>query len=101
MNISILMGRGIEGTGNTKYAVELQEHIESIGSTCNVYANKDKKWGREKSHNNHIQLISYIDNERFIIDECLKSDLIVVLSVPAKNFEKKSKDSFMNILKEV
>ena len=39
MNYVILMGRGVEGTGNTKYAVELQSYIESIGHICRTLAN--------------------------------------------------------------
>ena len=101
MIVTILMGRGVEGTGNTKYAVELQEFLLNTGNTCVVYANKDKKWGREKSHENKITMISYMNEYETIIESCKGSDLVVVLSVPAKTFDTDSKDKFMYIMQQI
>lgn len=100
MKYVILMGRGIEGTGNTKYAVELQEYLESCGDQVICYANADRKWGREKSHQNHIQLIKYSKEQNKIIQSCTEADKILILSVPAKNYIKETKDAFINILAE-
>lgn len=93
------MGRGIEGTGNTKYAIELSNYINSRDEdSCEVIANKDKKWGREKSHENSINLVSYSKDTDSIKSKCVAADAVIVLSVPAKNFDKESKDSFIEIL---
>ena len=99
MNYVILMGRGVEGTGNTKYAVELQSYIESIGHTCRTLANKDKHWGREKSHPNHIEIISYTKNTEEILNACKTADKVIILSVPAKNFTEETKNIFIDIVK--
>lgn len=101
MKYVLLMGRGIEGTGNTKYAVELQEFIETNGHDCVTIANSDKKWGREKSHPNKIKLLGFADHEDLIVETCIKSDVVIVLSVPAKNYDWFSQDSFYNIITRV
>ena len=99
MKYTILMGRGIEGTGNTKYAIELQEYINVSGNQCRTFANKDKKWGREKSHQNNIELISFTKETDTIIKDCETSNKVIILSVPAKNFDKESIEAFMSIVK--
>lgn len=98
MKYVLLMGRGIEGTGNTKYAVELQKYIESQGNSCVTFANADKKWGREKSHPNKIKLCSFEYEEDSITKECLNADVIIILSTPAKNYDYFSKLAFHDII---
>ena len=100
MKYVLLMGRGLEGAGNTKYAVELQAYIESTGNECVTYANKDKHWGREKSHDNHVEIISYAKNAEELKAACKSADRVIVLSVPAKNFTAETKDAFLDIVKE-
>ncbi len=101
MKYVLLMGRGIEGTGNTKYAVEFQEYLEEQGHQVITIANSDKKWGREKSHPNKIRLMSFANNESKITGDCLDADCVFVLSVPAKNYDWFSQDSFYNIIDEL
>lgn len=101
MNYVLLMGRGIEGTGNTKYAVEFQEYLENEGHQVITLANSDKKWGREKSHVNKIKLVSYSQNQKYVCDICKKSDVVIVLSVPAINYDWFTQDAFYNILTDV
>ena len=98
MKYVLLMGRGIEGTGNTKYAVELQEYLEDSGHNVITIANSDKKWGREKSHPNKINLISFSYCEEQITETCKDADAVIVLSVPAKNYDWFSQDSFYNVI---
>lgn len=94
------MGRGIEGTGNTKYAIELQSYLESIGEQCEVIANADKKWGREKSHENHIKLISFSKSLNELKEKVICSDQLIILSVPAKNFGEITINAFMDLIEE-
>ena len=101
MKYILLMGRGIEGTGNTKYAVEFQEFLEKQGHDVMTLANADKKWGREKSHVNKIKLISYSNYEDEILKECKNADCVFVLSVPAINYDWMSQDAFYNIVAEL
>lgn len=98
MKYVLLMGRGIEGTGNTKYAIELQKYIQSKYHDCVTFANADKKWGREKSHPNAIQLRSFEMEEDFINEVCLDADCIIILSTPAKNYDYFSKLAFHDII---
>ena len=49
--ISIVLGRGLEGCGVTKYTVELEKWLVSNNHTVTVYADKSKKWTRKDSHN--------------------------------------------------
>lgn len=101
MKYVLLMGRGIEGTGNTKYAVELQKYIESSGHECITIANSDKKWGREKSHPNHIRLMSYSLAQSEIEKICLDANYIIILSVPAKNYDYFSLLAFHEIIEHL
>lgn len=101
MKYVLLMGRGIEGTGNTKYAVEFQEYLENNGHEVRTIANSDKKWGREKSHVNKIELMSFANDEERISDICKKSDTVFVLSVPAKNYDWFSQDGFYNVICDI
>ena len=100
MRYVLLMGRGIEGTGNTKYAVELHSYLEKNGHSCITIANSDKKWGREKSHPNHIIQLSFENEENVISAMCKDADVVIVLSTPAKNYPEFSKIAFYDVIKE-
>ena len=54
MNIAILLGRGIEGCGVTRFATELQSYLLSQDYQCKSFAATDKKWGRKNSQNTSI-----------------------------------------------
>lgn len=95
------MGRGIEGTGNTKYAVEFQEYFEKQGYDVITFAENSKKWGREKSHRNKITLLSFVDSQQQIENRCNESDFVFVLSVPAKNYDFLVQDVFYDIIDNV
>lgn len=99
MKYVLLMGRGIEGTGNTKYAVELQQYLHACGDECITIANNDKKWGREKSHANDIKQMSFDVESEKIIDLCKNADIVIVLSTPAKNYPEFSKLGFYDVVK--
>lgn len=99
MKYVLLMGRGIEGTGNTKYAVELQEFLKKQNNECITIANNDKKWGREKSHPNLIQQKSFGLEWESILETCVSSDVVIVLSTPAKNYDELSKLGFYDVIK--
>lgn len=100
MKYVLLMGRGIEGTGNTKYAVELQKYIENLGNDCITIANSDKKWGREKSHENKIRLMSFEYDEEQITEICLSANHVIILSTPAKNYDYFTKLAFHDVVIE-
>jgi hypothetical protein len=101
MRYVLLMGRGIEGTGNTKYAVELQAYLEKNKHDVTTIANCDKKWGREKSHENTIKQYSFENQTDEVLNTCKQSDCVIVLSTPAKNYPEFSKMAFYDIIKDI
>jgi len=44
MKVAILLGRGIEGCGVTRYAIEFQYWLKKNGHECDVFASSDKKF---------------------------------------------------------
>ena len=84
MKIAILMGRGIEGCGVTRYAIETQKWYESQGMQCDIYASLDKKWPRRKSQENKI--IEFTNDEILALSRKLnlEYDCIFYQSLPAK-----------------
>lgn len=42
MNV-LLLGRGIEGTGNTRITIELEEYLKNNGIETKILANCEKK----------------------------------------------------------
>jgi len=63
--IAIVMGRGVEGCGVTRFVTEHQQWARKQGFICDVYAMSDKRWGREKSH--EIDFIPFKGKDE---DEC-------------------------------
>jgi hypothetical protein len=54
MKVAIILGRGIEGCGVTRYALEEQDWYKKNKIECNIYASCDKKWGRKDAQENDI-----------------------------------------------
>lgn len=99
MNYGLILGRGIEGTGNTKYAVELDKYLVKRGDTCVSIAAKDKTWGRNKSHQHNIVELKFKKDSEKILDMLKDCDIIIVLSVPAANYDDEAKDGFLQVIK--
>jgi len=84
MKVAIILGRGIEGCGVTRYALEEQKWYTNNGIQCDIYAGTDKKWGRKDAQENNI--IEYGNNE---IDNLVKKlndeySIVYYQSLPAK-----------------
>jgi len=50
MKVGILLGRGIEGCGVTKMAIEQAKWYNKNGHEAVIIANRDKTWPRKKTH---------------------------------------------------
>lgn len=96
-NVIILMGRGIEGTGNTRFTIELNERIRKAGNTSKIIANNEKKWGRNQSQTNDIEEYNFKKGEYKTPDE--KVDFCIITSVPAKNYSDEGKQQFLDLMK--
>ena len=79
MKVAIVLGRGVEGCGVTKYTVELERWLLNNSHTPMVYASKDKRWSRNDSH--EIQNLVHVRFDRDDFDEvyegCKSSDIII------------------------
>jgi hypothetical protein len=97
MKISILLGRGVEGCGVTRFATEFQNYLTSQGYECNTYASLDKKWGRKNSQN--INVIEFTNEEiNKIKNKLNESDIVFYQSLPSKSNSDIYKEKFFNEL---
>lgn len=95
----IVLGRGIEGSGCTKLAIELDTFFKSHRIESKIIAGSDKKWGRENAHVGQIYKYSFtneLEQLKKEVDECTS---VIVYSVPAKNYERVCQDNFAEFLK--
>lgn len=84
MKVAIILGRGIEGCGVTRYALEEQKWYRNNAMVCDIYAGSDKKWGRKNAQDNDI--IEYGNNEIDALAKKLDTeyDIVYYQSLPAK-----------------
>lgn len=84
--VAIIMARGIEGCGVTKYTVEQVKWLKAHGYQTKVYASKDKTFARKNAHDlGDVDLFKFADEAQInrFIEECNNSDLIFINSLPA------------------
>lgn len=97
MKISILLGRGIEGCGVTRFSTEFQNYIKSQGHECKTYATLDKKWNRKKSQK--VDIVEFNNNQiELLRKELNTSNIVFYQSLPSKSNSEEYKDSFFNKL---
>lgn len=84
MKVAIILGRGIEGCGVTRYALEEQKWYQTNGIQCDIYAGADKKWGRKDAQENSI--IEFGNSEIESLTKKLNEeyDIVYYQSLPAK-----------------
>ena len=86
MKISIIMGRGIEGCGVTKFTIEQTKWFAKNGHEFTVYSSKDKSWTRKNSHDvsNVVQLkFAKPEETNKMIQGCNESDIVIINSLPS------------------
>ena len=107
MKVSLIMGRGIEGCGVTKFALEQLDWFKENGHQVTLYASRDKSWSRKKSHMvDDIQHLKFGHNKKqdelsIIIKGCQESDLVIINSLPASSVDDTVKEGFDKFLNEV
>ena len=99
MRVSIVLGRGIEGCGVTKYSVELENWLLKNSYIPTVYACKDKKWSRHNAHNftNLIHVNFGRDEFDEVYEGCKNSDLIIFNSLPSIGHSKECINNFSKL----
>lgn len=87
MKVAVLMGKGLEGCGVSKYSIELCKYLEKNNHEYTLIASKDKNWSRSSSHvfKNLIHLkFALKESVQIVTDICNSSDLVIINSLPAK-----------------
>lgn len=103
-NISIIMGRGIEGCGVTKFTIEQCKYYDKHGYNYKVYASKDKTWSRTKCHEvSNIGLLRFSNDDQ--VDNAIKdineSDVAIINSLPPTNLKPEAVDNFKRMISEI
>tara|TARA_R100000781_G_scaffold60273_2_gene38514 strand:- start:2073 stop:3251 length:1179 start_codon:yes stop_codon:yes gene_type:complete len=97
MRIAILLGRGIEGCGVTRFATELQSYLLNNNYKCESFAGLDKKWGRKNSQKTNI--IEFNNDEINKIKNKLNEfDIVFYQSLPSKSNSEFYKNKFFDEL---
>lgn len=101
--IALLMGRGIEGCGVTKFSLEQMKWLNSKGYEACIYAIADKYWAGNLQHDiSNIHRVKFTrDDLQSTIAELNAMDLIIINSLPSVEHPKESIDGFNRLLKEV
>ena len=96
----VVLGRGLEGCGCTKIAIEFTNYVNSLGNgyAAELVANNDKKWGRENAHKHSAKQFSFSSQANDVKKLIDQNDVLVLMSVPAKKYEHASKDGLIEIL---
>lgn len=104
MKISLILGRGLEGCGNSKCAFVCKEYFESKGHVVDIYATIDKLWPRRNAHSADIKCEFECADSRqtdVVINALNCYDLVIVYSVPSKKHPEGCIDNFVRICQEV
>ena len=104
MKIAIIMGRGIEGCGVTKFTVEQTKWLAKNGYDFTVYSSKDKSWTRKNAHDvsNVVQLkLAKPEETQRMIDGCNEADVVIINSLPSIGHPEQCIAQFKRFLDEV
>lgn len=103
-NIAIIMGRGIEGCGVTKFTIEQCKYYERNGYDYKVFASKDKSWTRKNAHktdNIHQLKFAKDDEVNAMIKNINKADVAIINSLPALSLKEEAIENFKRMLSEI
>ena len=112
MKIVHILGRGIEGCGVTRFTLELKDWALSQGWNYTVYAPTDKKWTRASSHylDENIKQWKWGNKPargdtqcgtESIVEDCNKSDLVLIGSLPSKGHPDDCIENFGELVKGI
>lgn len=98
--IAILLGRGVEGCGVTKNAIEFNKFYPN----SQIFSVMDKKWPRKNSMEFSNKEFLCTDDEavQSIINIINKDfDAVIVFSLPSLKHPKKTADNFITLLQKI
>ena len=98
--IVILLGRGVEGCGVTRYTIEMIEYLKSYNADFVCWAS-NKKWSRTTE----CEDIKIYNTKKQIgtddcYNDCMNADYIIINSLPPKSDTQESIAFFERLLKE-
>lgn len=102
MKIALILGRGIEGAGVTRYMIEICGFLRTHDIEHKVYVMDDKKWGRGKAQD--MPEYSNITKENIgtIANELNAFDYVFLNSVPSKKGHSQwAQDGFLQMVKDI
>ena len=102
MKIALILGRGIEGAGVTRYMIEICGFLRTADIEHKVYVMDDKKWGRGKAQD--MPEYSNITKENIgtMAAELDKFDYVFLNSVPSvKGHSQWAQDGFLQMVKDI
>lgn len=103
MKVAIIMGRGIEGCGVTKFTVEQAKWLAKNGYQYTIYASKDKSWTRKNAHDLNVVHLKLAKPEetQVMIDGCNEADVVIINSLPSVGHPEGCIEQFKRFLNEV
>jgi hypothetical protein len=85
MKIAIILGRGIEGAGVTRFASELNDYLNNNNFYSHIFAVNEKQWPRKNLQIlNNYSLISVSQFKDVSIKLNNEFDIVLYCSIPAK-----------------
>lgn len=104
MKVAIIMGRGIEGCGVTKFTVEQTKWLAKNGYDFTVFSSKDKSWTRKNAHDvsNVVQLkFAKPEETQKMITGCNEADVVIINSLPSVGHSDECIAQFKRALNEI
>lgn len=102
MKLALIVGRGWEGAGVTRYICELSSWLSQNNIDYNVFVIDDKKWGRGKAQS--LPNFNWITKENIgtIANELNAFDYVFLNSVPSvKGHSQWAQDGFLQMVKDI
>lgn len=104
MKVAIIMGRGIEGCGVTKFTVEQTKWLAKNGHQHVVWSSKDKSWTRKNAHDvSNVSQIKFAKAEEVnkMIASCNEADVVIINSLPSLSHPEEAINQFKRALNEI
>ena len=103
--IAIIMGRGIEGCGVTKFTIEQCKYLKKHKYDFKVFASSDKSWTRKNAHITDFvtqyKFAKDYDIQLMIDDINSEYDMVIINSLPALSLKDEAKENFSRMLKSL
>jgi len=97
MKIAIILGKGVEGCGVTRCAIEFKKYYKNL----EVFGTIDKKWSR--SNNLEYTPITLGDDAAYqpLVDHLNTFDVVMFYSIPSKKHPENCIKNFVRLLDDV